>query len=141
MTWSGMTQTPPAGWYADPDNSAQQRYWDGSTWTEERQDRVESPPPPPPPPMASPMASPPKKKKRIFLWFFLAVQLLFIIWIIAGASSGSNPSDCAGLDADTCKSASDVGTGIGVFLIFIFWIFVDFLLGLIYGIYRLAKRT
>jgi hypothetical protein len=24
---------PPAGWYPDPQNAQQQRYWDGSTWT------------------------------------------------------------------------------------------------------------
>lgn len=26
--------TTPAGWYPDPSNSAQQRYWDGNGWTE-----------------------------------------------------------------------------------------------------------
>ena len=25
---------PPAGWYADPANPAQRRYWDGSAWTD-----------------------------------------------------------------------------------------------------------
>jgi Protein of unknown function (DUF2510) len=28
--------SPPAGWYADPQNAAQLRYWDGVTWTEHR---------------------------------------------------------------------------------------------------------
>ena len=31
-----MTDTPPAGWYADPEDPSQQRYWDGSAWTEHR---------------------------------------------------------------------------------------------------------
>ena len=32
-----MTTPPtPAGWYADPDGSGGQRYWDGSGWTEHR---------------------------------------------------------------------------------------------------------
>jgi hypothetical protein len=31
-----MANLPPAGWYADPDDGAQQRYWDGSRWTEHR---------------------------------------------------------------------------------------------------------
>ena len=32
-----MTTPPtPAGWYADPDGSGGQRYWDGSAWTEHR---------------------------------------------------------------------------------------------------------
>jgi hypothetical protein len=31
-----MTDLPPAGWYADPEDPSQQRYWDGSAWTEHR---------------------------------------------------------------------------------------------------------
>jgi hypothetical protein len=33
-----MTQTP-AGWFVDPENTAQFRYWDGSAWTEHRSPR------------------------------------------------------------------------------------------------------
>ena len=31
-----MTNTPqtPAGWYPDPQNPGQQRYWDGTQWTQ-----------------------------------------------------------------------------------------------------------
>ena len=29
-----MTDTPPAGWYPDPSKQFEQRYWDGSQWTE-----------------------------------------------------------------------------------------------------------
>jgi hypothetical protein len=28
--------SPPAGWYADPEDATQLRYWDGSGWTEHR---------------------------------------------------------------------------------------------------------
>jgi hypothetical protein len=31
-----MTDLPPAGWYSDPEDPSQQRYWDGSSWTEHR---------------------------------------------------------------------------------------------------------
>jgi hypothetical protein len=72
----------------------------------------------------------PKKKRRIFLWFFLAVQVIFLFWIITGVASGSeNTSD-----------AEDAGTAIGVFLIVVIWFFVDFFLAVIYGVYRLATR-
>ncbi|MEX0427893.1 hypothetical protein AB3X52_09695 [Nocardioides sp. DS6] len=83
----------------------------------------------------------PRKKRRVFLWFFLAVQALFVIWIITGATGGHDYSDCGSLTHQQCADAQDVGTGIGVVLIVVFWCVVDFLLAVIYGIYRLAKRT
>ena len=35
MTTSGGNPSP--GWYPDPHHRDQQRYWDGSDWTEHRQ--------------------------------------------------------------------------------------------------------
>jgi uncharacterized membrane protein len=81
------------------------------------------------------------RKRRVFMWVFLAIQVLFLVWAIAGAASGSGqPADCGTLDADTCNTASDVGTGIGVALIVGLWMFVDFGLGVAYAVYRLARR-
>ena len=31
--WAATPATP-AGWYPDPNDASQQRYWDGSAWTE-----------------------------------------------------------------------------------------------------------
>lgn len=33
-----MSDTPPAGWYPDPQDGARQRYWDGTAWTEHTAD-------------------------------------------------------------------------------------------------------
>lgn len=33
-----MSDTPPAGWYPDPQDSTRQRYWDGAAWTEHTAD-------------------------------------------------------------------------------------------------------
>lgn len=45
---------PEAGWYDDPQDQAQLRWWDGARWTERRQPRssAEMPPPAPPAPPA-----------------------------------------------------------------------------------------
>src|SRR4051812_20235928 len=83
----------------------------------------------------------PKKKRRVFFWVFLAIQLIFVIWLIGGiASAGGTPTDCGSLDAQTCNDAQSVGTGIGVFLIVILWMAVDFIVGITYAIYRMARR-
>lgn len=82
----------------------------------------------------------PKKKRRIFLWFFLAVQALFIIWLITGLTASGDTSSCGSLSAQACKDAQNVGTGIGAALIVILWVVVDFLIALVYGVYRLARR-
>ena len=52
---------PPAGWYPDPANSDNIRYWDGQVWTDRVQPKAAPPPPPapaPPPPSAAPVAGP-----------------------------------------------------------------------------------
>lgn len=89
----------------------------------------------------SDLTSPTRKKRRVFLWFFLAVQVLFLIWIVTGASQGHDYSSCGTLTHNECADAQDVGTGIGVAIIVVLWCIVDFLLAVTYGIYRLARRT
>ena len=82
-----------------------------------------------------------KKKRRVFLCVFLAVQVLFLAWVISGAASGAGqPSDCGTLSASTCNTASDAGTAIGVGVLIVLWFFVDAFLGIVYGVYRLASR-
>lgn len=103
------------------------------------------------------------RKRRVFLWVFLGIQALFIIWIIAGAAAHpdgpttaqqaaqqcanggwqglfKSQADCQVHYAHALNEASTAGKGIGVALIVVFWLVVDFFLGLGYGIYRLASR-
>ncbi|WP_340377389.1 hypothetical protein U5640_21480 [Streptomyces sp. SS7] len=121
---------------------------------EPRKPREAAPPPntwptPPqgPPPTDYHQAEPspqPKKRRRVFLWVFLAVQILFLIWVITGiASNDDNPESCEGLTGDSlklCEDAGDLGTTIGVGFIVGFWVAADFILSLTYVIYRLATR-
>ena len=103
-----------------------------------------------------------RKKRRVFLWVFLAIQALFLIWVIAGAAS-KNPStsaqiaqqcyhhawfplfksqaDCVTHFGGALNTAGDAGKAIGVGLIIVFWMVVDVILGVSYGVYRLATRS
>lgn len=60
----------------------------------------------------------------------MAVQLVFLIWLIFGLTVVGEASD----------AASGVGATIGAGLIVGFWVAVDFILGISYLIYRVAKR-
>ncbi|MFD9321122.1 hypothetical protein ACFWDQ_26230 [Streptomyces sp. NPDC060053] len=125
-----------------------QQQWDP------RDSQGSSPPPGawPTPPQGPPPSSPyqggpppkPKKRRRIFLWLFLAIQLLFLIWVIVGASTASGtPEDCGSLTGDDlklCENASEVGTTIGAGLVIGLWAAVDIILGFTYVVYRLASR-
>ncbi len=76
---------------------------------------------------------------RFFTWFILAVNLLFLIWIIAGVG-GSADTPCEGLDPEACEAARAVGTGIGVSLIVAFWVAADVILGVLWLITRRKTR-
>lgn len=109
--------------------------------------------------------TPPRRKRRVFLWVFLAIQALFLIWIIAGAAGTSHSgtgahvqaltwcadkanwqylyksqADCVTHYGNGLNAASDVGKSLGIGIIIALWVVVDFFLGLGYGIYRLASR-
>ena len=81
-----------------------------------------------------------RKPRRIFRWVFLAVQVIFVIWIIAGLVGTHHGTDCGTLDANTCEAATDVGASIAVYLIVMFWAAVDVILGLGYVVFRLSRR-
>jgi hypothetical protein len=105
----------------------------------------------------------PRKKHRIFLWVFLAIQAIFILWLVVGlASKGTGPTvasqtasacanggwqglfkshaDCMKHYAVALHDAGDVGKGLGAAIIILFWMVVDVILGIGYGVYKLAHR-
>lgn len=91
-----------------------------------------------------PAAAAPKRRRRIFPWVFLAVQAIFLVWVITGASSGGGtPPSCARLTGQalqTCQNAGHAGTAIGVGLIVVVWVAVDVILALSYLFARLLRR-
>jgi len=117
--------------------------------------------PPAPPQYGAP--PPKRRKRRIFLWVFLAIQVLFIIWIVTGIAtvhtgpthaqlvSGcynhawfplfKSQADCVKHYGGALNDAGTAGKAIGVGLIIAFWFVVDMILGVSYGVYKLATRN
>ena len=86
---------------------------------------------------ADTVAVTPKKKRHVFRWVFLAIQALFLIWIVSGVSGASD--NCAGRTGqalESCQAGTAVGAGIGVFMIVFLWVAVDVILGVGYLIFR-----
>lgn len=91
---------------------------------------------------SKPEPAAPNRKRRVFLWVFVSVNIFFLVMVFAGAMSGNGqPADCGTLDAETCNTASDAGTAIGVGLLIGLWFFVDLFLGLVYAVVALARRS
>lgn len=104
------------------------------------------------------------KRKKVFLWVFLAIQVIFIILLVVQLSGNTNGADvhaevarqCAhggwaplfNSHADCVKhyrvalaDAGNAGKGLGAGLLAAIWVAVDIILAVIYGIYRLARRS
>ena len=94
MTNSPPQPATPAGWYPDPSGTGQQRYFDGTTWTDQF--------------APVDLGGPPPKKKgskgKIILGVLAAVVLLIIIASVAGG--GGDDKDTAATPAPTGTSAA-----------------------------------
>ena len=116
----------------------QQQPYDQAPYPPQWQQPYAAPQPPQGPPSGRR-----RKRRRVFPWVFLAIQALFVIWVIAGAASGhSAAANCHDqyLTHQQCANATDAGTAIGVGLIIVFWAVVDVIMGISYGVWRLSRR-
>ena len=64
---SDMTNTAPAGWYADPSNPTVEHYWDGTAYHGTRTAAAAVPPAPPAPPVAPSPAVPPAQPPVVYV--------------------------------------------------------------------------
>ena len=79
---------------------------------------------------------------RKMTWFILIVQVLFVIWIVGGASSAAD--SCTGLsgdDLDICQAGTAIGASIGIGFIIVLWAFVDIILGVIWLVTGRSSRS
>lgn len=74
-----------------------------------------------------------KRRHRIFPWIFLAVQILFLVWVIWAANSVSS---CPPQEQGACEVGTTIGTGLVIAL----WVAVDIILALTYLVFRAFRR-
>lgn len=94
---------PPPGWYADPHGGPNQRYWDGTQWT----DHVQADAPPPPgsaPPVAE--SASPKKKRHTARNVLAIVAALVILMVVISALGGGSDDPAPAGDGSAAKGAS-----------------------------------
>jgi hypothetical protein len=116
----------------------------------------------PPAAYQQPPPQPLRRKRRVFLWVFLGIQVIFVIWIISAAAtvhtgatqaqlaSGcynhhwwplfKSQADCVTHYGGALNDAGTAGKAIGIGLVVLFWCVVDVILGVTYGVYKLATR-
>jgi hypothetical protein len=140
-----VTDTPQAGWYPDPNDATQQRYWDGTAWTEHTAAGVaQAAAPVAPTAPAAPAApsfaadisaggNPSGAAPDPWLWQSIVVTLLccmpFGIAGIVNASKANSliaAGDIAGatVAAQKAKKWTLIGVGSGIAVIVIYVVFV-----------------
>jgi hypothetical protein len=164
---TGTPPGPPAGWYNDPRGHDALRWWDGSRWGEQTQAQpgyeIQQPQREYGYAPADHGQPPRRKRRRVFMWVFLAIQALFVLWLVVGlATVHAGPTssqiaqqcyhhnwwplfksqaDCVTHFGGAMTTAGNLGKGIGAALIILLWAVVDIILGISYGVYRLATRS
>src|SRR5579875_1797238 len=103
---------PPAGWYPDPQYPGQQRYWNGQSWTEHRQQAVQAQPAPPAWPQQQTAgyqgsARQPSRAGKFVKWAAAIVVLIVIISIVAnsGSNNGNNSGNLSLNSSSTSASS------------------------------------
>ena len=86
-------------------------------------------------------APPAKKKVRVFTWIIVAINLLFLVWMIFGIAGVANSSCQAGMTQQNCDAAKAIGGGVGAILIIFLWVAADIILGIIWLVTRKKAPT
>ena len=79
---------------------------------------------------------------RKMTWFIVIVNILFLLWLIAGV--GGTAANCEGLvgdELDICEAGTAVGATIGAGLIIVLWVMVDIILGILWLVTGRGRRT
>ncbi|MBO9577990.1 MAG: DUF2510 domain-containing protein [Microbacteriaceae bacterium] len=91
-----MSSTTPAGWYQDGQTAGQERFWDGTRWTDQFRPLAPAAPAAP----AVPAAPPPRRRPSVWAWLapllvVIAAGIGFGVWALVSSLSSAlaGPSD------------------------------------------------
>lgn len=91
----------PAGWYSNPDNDVEIRYWDGSQWT----DQVG--PKPGAPAAEGPDSAPQKRKRRVPLWVAITAGVAGLLLGGTGSLAGADAQRIDELEQELASAQSE----------------------------------
>ena len=94
--------------------------------------------------IAPPVAAEPRKRKkpkRVALWSLIVWTGLCVVWAISagGSANCSSEKGDAFLSAADAQSACEAGTGLGIVLIGVIWVFITFCIMAVTVIVRMSR--
>ncbi|HEX5017660.1 MAG TPA: DUF4352 domain-containing protein [Actinomycetes bacterium] len=108
----------PAGWYDDPEQPGQMRYWDGAAWTDQRQPASVAPPPPQAPIGQTAITAPPQQKhtlRNVVLIvigvFVLLVGGCTVAVVVAGGKAINDAIESADDPASKAPEGAEIRDG------------------------------
>ena len=78
-------------------------------------------------------------RRNLFVYFFMAVQVLFLVWIITAGHSAANDIHHTASNGD--RAAKEVGTTIGIGLVVGLWVATDVILGIGRFVVLFSRRS
>ena len=70
------------------------------------------------------------------MWVILAVNVLFLVWLVSALGSTSSCEGMTGDQLSACQTGEGIGKGIVFFVILLLWALVDVILGVIFLVTR-----
>lgn len=75
-------------------------------------------------------------------WVFVAVQVLFVAWIVAGVGGAAESCDgLRGAELEACQAGTAIGATLGVGVVLALWVMVDIILGITWLVTRPKHQT
>jgi hypothetical protein len=126
---------PPEGWQPPPQQPTQPL----PGWSQQPPQQGPpqwGPPGQQPPPGWVPAPQQRRRRRPVFMWVILAINALFLVWLITSLGGESSCEGMTGDELSACQTGEGIGKGIVFFVILLLWALVDVILGVIFLVTR-----